>query len=722
MKKAIYVIYILVVLICITGCSENQEIIVETRINGDVLEWTYGNNEQWSELINLNEIHQAMNQPLIEDVYINEENKIVLNYNGNEYVYQTIPIDHKKSVANINCDNYELIITYSDGSSEIFILPQQEVIHGNDGISISSSHIDTEGNLIIEYSNGIEAIIGSVVGKDGIPGPIGPQGIQGIQGVEGPMGPKGPQGIQGPVGPQGATGQKGQQGNAGLSAYEIYKLYHPSYINNEADWLDDLVSGKLAKTDEYDVLSFNDFLEGLNKGFKKFRLQDHIRLDNKFYVTQSMIIDFNGYTLSGHINLNTNDDNTVKLLNGYLDGHLEIIKCSDVQVEVNIIGSLITYQVNRHLIIHNEISQGIIINESVEVHNLSLIPIDIKSYQTGLLTISGAVDELLIMNSQEIHLLNQSVTQSIQINNQANLLIYKDELAFIGDIVGIERVTFYSDVVINPSVMEDYHYIKYRALPLHIEFDLGTFTSLTGVSINGNNLENAHYEFGEQFLSIDHAYLDQLQEDIILIDLIFDLDFILQIEVPLTEEVEDIITLYEGYENQLVCVDGVITKIINNQLFYIEDTSSTISVYADTSTLNIGDQIKLIGRKSIYNGLHQINDVVLIDKIMYQSDISTPLEFDKSIVVHPGLRINFISWMIMDMYKDQYGNLIWTFVDEDNAVSIKGMYDSRLVDSYNLYEYLLGLDGQLVNGKNVIYSYNMEYMLYITDINELESI
>ena len=47
---------------------------------------------------------------------------------------------------------------------------------------------------------------------------------------------------QGPTGPQGSQGQSGSNGK---TAYEIYKEAHPEYTKTEAEWLDDLVNGRL---------------------------------------------------------------------------------------------------------------------------------------------------------------------------------------------------------------------------------------------------------------------------------------------------------------------------------------------------------------------------------------------------------------------------------------------------------------------------------------------
>ena len=66
----------------------------------------------------------------------------------------------------------------------------------------------------------------------------GAQGPQGDQGLRGERGPKGEQGLQGIQGPQGERGE---------SAYEIYIRLHPEYTKSEAEWMDDLISGRLAE-------------------------------------------------------------------------------------------------------------------------------------------------------------------------------------------------------------------------------------------------------------------------------------------------------------------------------------------------------------------------------------------------------------------------------------------------------------------------------------------
>ena len=62
------------------------------------------------------------------------------------------------------------------------------------GISIKSASIDTDGNLIITFSDGGSEDVGNI---------MGPQGIQGPKGDKGDVGPQGPKGDKGDVGPKG---------------------------------------------------------------------------------------------------------------------------------------------------------------------------------------------------------------------------------------------------------------------------------------------------------------------------------------------------------------------------------------------------------------------------------------------------------------------------------------------------------------------------------------
>ncbi len=135
------------------------------------------------------------------------------------------------TLASVNSEG-QLVITYSDGSS--VNLDKLVGINGVDGVSISNSAINDKGELIITYSNGQICNLGKVVGVDG------KNGINGINGSDGNNGKNGQDGISvvkseinsngelvvtysnsvidnlgKVIGSDGAKGEKGDKGDAG---------------------------------------------------------------------------------------------------------------------------------------------------------------------------------------------------------------------------------------------------------------------------------------------------------------------------------------------------------------------------------------------------------------------------------------------------------------------------------------------------------------------------
>lgn len=77
---------------------------------------------------------------------------------------------------------------------------------GADGVGITEAIINDKGELVLTYSNGTEANLGSVIGPTGPKGDKGDQGEAGPAGADGVQGPKGDTGAQGPIGPAGEDG------------------------------------------------------------------------------------------------------------------------------------------------------------------------------------------------------------------------------------------------------------------------------------------------------------------------------------------------------------------------------------------------------------------------------------------------------------------------------------------------------------------------------------
>ncbi|WIF87968.1 bacterial Ig-like domain-containing protein [Acholeplasma laidlawii] len=202
-------------------------------------------------------------------------------------------------------DEKKLIVTLTDDTTfDLGVVVGNDGQDGTDGVSITGASLDLEGNLILTLSNGTEINAGLVMGKDGLPGETGEQGIPGVAGV-------GIKSIEinadkklivtltndevldlGVV-----VGNDGQDGTDGLSAYQIYLKYNVNYNKTEAEWLTDLVRGKLSDSDTLDVLTYEQLLLAISSGETKIQLQNNIFALETVEFTSLVNINFNGYTL-----------------------------------------------------------------------------------------------------------------------------------------------------------------------------------------------------------------------------------------------------------------------------------------------------------------------------------------------------------------------------------------------------------------------------------------
>ena len=84
------------------------------------------------------------------------------------------------SAANVNSDG-QLVLTFTDGS--VINLDKVVGSNGADGIGIAKSEINENGELVITYSNGQSANLGNIIGKDGAKGDKGDNGENGADGI-----------------------------------------------------------------------------------------------------------------------------------------------------------------------------------------------------------------------------------------------------------------------------------------------------------------------------------------------------------------------------------------------------------------------------------------------------------------------------------------------------------------------------------------------------------
>ena len=117
----------------------------------------------------------------------------------------------------------------------------------------------------------------------------------------------------------------GADGVDGLSAFELYKVYNPNYYKTEAEWVTDLVRGKLSDSDTVDILDYNQLLVALAAGDTKIQLQNDILATADVVFDYLIDVNFNGYELDGNLVIDTLEAGTMNLTGeGTLTGNLTV--------------------------------------------------------------------------------------------------------------------------------------------------------------------------------------------------------------------------------------------------------------------------------------------------------------------------------------------------------------------------------------------------------------
>lgn len=125
------------------------------------------------------------------------------------------------TLASVNSEG-QLVITYSDGSSvNLDKLVGINGIDGKDGVGIANILINTSGELELTFSDGQQINLGNVKGSKGDKGEKGDTGEQGIQGIAGKDGKDGINGTNGVDGKDGTNGKDGTDGQDGVGIANV---------------------------------------------------------------------------------------------------------------------------------------------------------------------------------------------------------------------------------------------------------------------------------------------------------------------------------------------------------------------------------------------------------------------------------------------------------------------------------------------------------------------
>ena len=164
-------------------------------VNSDgqlVITYSDGSSVNLDKLVGINGIDGVS----ISNSAINDKGELIITYSNGQIcnLGKVVGVDGKNGINGING---------SDGNNGK---------NGQDGISVVKSEINSNGELVVTYSNSVIDNLGKVVGSDGAKGDKGEKGDTGAQGEKGEKGDAGEQGIQGVAGKDGKDGINGTNG------------------------------------------------------------------------------------------------------------------------------------------------------------------------------------------------------------------------------------------------------------------------------------------------------------------------------------------------------------------------------------------------------------------------------------------------------------------------------------------------------------------------------
>lgn len=154
-----------------------------------VITYSDGSSVNLDKLVGINGIDGVS----ISNSAINDKGELIITYSNGQIcnLGKVVGVDGKNGINGING---------SDGNNGK---------NGQDGISVVKSEINSNGELVVTYSNSVIDNLGKVVGSDGSKGEKGDKGDTGARGEKGEKGDAGEQGIQGVAGKDGKDGKDG---------------------------------------------------------------------------------------------------------------------------------------------------------------------------------------------------------------------------------------------------------------------------------------------------------------------------------------------------------------------------------------------------------------------------------------------------------------------------------------------------------------------------------
>lgn len=106
--------------------------------------------------------------------------------------------------------------------------------------------------------------------------------------------------------------------------------------------MNDLILQKLSLSNEYDVFYMSDITEGIELGYEKFRLQNHISSNESFILRNHLDFNSNGYQIQSHIIINTEGVGILNIHGGMIEGNIIINQVDSVIIDACVDGNITT--------------------------------------------------------------------------------------------------------------------------------------------------------------------------------------------------------------------------------------------------------------------------------------------------------------------------------------------------------------------------------------------
>ena len=324
-------------------------------------------------------------------------------------------------------------------------------------VSVESTTINAQGELVITYTDGRTENLGVVRGPAGPEGPSGAPGAPGEDGEDGSDGSDGAPGDDGLDGADGAQGPTGSRGLPGADGREVQFNVSATHIQwryvGETPWTNLIPLSELRGNDGVQGPQAPVVVTASNEAELLALLSvdavDVIVFTDEIVLGNNVVdetIDFNGKTLLGDLFLITNNTGVVTFTGaGTLDGNFTIDAANvTLNTDLNVLGVTTILALASNTLNTTGLHElGIIVKGGTSINaSGQAITAKVTIDTDGTVTISGDVDEIIIQEGSPLaNLVINGGVRRLSVRSNANVT-FTEEAKVEDDIDVDEGVTF----------------------------------------------------------------------------------------------------------------------------------------------------------------------------------------------------------------------------------------------------------------------------------------